>query len=83
MKSEMIKYVLIGFLLGVSVMFLFGANKDTETYRLHIDSGLVYVFNTRTGDFETFVSRVTVALYGNNKIEAFQHISAGKAISKQ
>lgn len=83
MKSEMMKYILIGFLLGVLVMFLFGANKDTEIYRLHTDSGLVHVFNTRTGEFETFVSRGTAALYANNNTEGYQHISAGKAIPKQ
>ena len=86
MKSEMTKYILIGFLLGILVMFLFGADKNTETYRLYTDpgvAGVVHVFNTRTGDFETFASRLTIGLIGNDKIETFQHISAGKSISKQ
>ncbi len=76
MKSEMIKYVLIGFLLGVLVLFLFGANKETETYRLYTHNLVVHVLNTRTGVFETFIPSSMV----NDYAIQMRFRSIGKAI---
>lgn len=68
MKADLVKYLIIGFLLGISLMFFMGGNTDNRSgrYELHTvkdySSGKVlleyfYILDTETGVAKRFMAR--------------------------
>jgi len=80
MKLEKMKYIFVGFLLGIFLMFFLGAFLTKEApgrYRLHIDGGMIHVLDTQTGIFETYMPQIN---YDKFTKEEYRYKSIGKAI---
>ena len=87
MKSNSIMYLLIGLLLGVSLMFFsgaFGSMGARGRYSLHVDLPIFFVLDTHTGTVETYMTISSYEYYNAKETgdaeRTARFISCGKAL---